>query len=77
MPRYQPYQPNQTQPFRISRSKVDLFLNCPRCFYLDVRLGIKRPSGFPFNLNSAVDALLKKELPYWDKAIKSANIKLD
>lgn len=25
----------------------------------------------------AVDALLKKELPYWDKAIKSANIKLD
>jgi hypothetical protein len=61
MPRYQPYQPNQVNPFRISRSKVDLFLNCPRCFYLDVRLGIKRPSGFPFNLNSAVDALLKKE----------------
>jgi hypothetical protein len=24
-----------------------------------------------------MDALLKKELPYWDKAIKSANIKLD
>ena len=26
---------------------------------------------------TATDALLKKELPYWDKAIKSANIKLD
>ena len=26
---------------------------------------------------SQMDALLKKELPYWDKAIKSANIKLD
>ena len=26
---------------------------------------------------TAMDALLKKELPYWDKAIKSANIKLD
>lgn len=26
---------------------------------------------------TAVDALLKKELPYWNKAIKSANIKLD
>jgi hypothetical protein len=24
-------------------------------------LGVKRPAGFPFNLNSAVDALLKKE----------------
>ena len=55
------YQPGQEAPFRISRSKVDLFLNCPCCFYLDVRLGIKRPPGFPFNLNSAVDALLKKE----------------
>jgi tripartite-type tricarboxylate transporter receptor subunit TctC len=25
----------------------------------------------------AMDALLKKELPYWNKAIKAANIKLD
>lgn len=48
-------------PFRISRSKVDLFLNCPRCFYLDVRLGVGQPPGYPFNLNSAVDKLLKKE----------------
>lgn len=31
------------------------------CFYLDVRLGVARPPGFPFALNSAVDALLKKE----------------
>jgi ATP-dependent exoDNAse (exonuclease V) beta subunit len=40
---------------------LDLFLNCPRCFYLDRRLGVGQPPGFPFNLNSAVDALLKKE----------------
>ena len=32
-----------------------------RCFYLDRRRGIARPSGPPFNLNSAVDALLKSE----------------
>lgn len=55
------YDPLHDTPYRISRSKVDLFLNCPCCFYLDQRLGIKRPPGFPFNLNSAVDALLKKE----------------
>jgi len=36
-------------------------MNCPRCFYLDRRLGIEEPSGPQFNLNIAVDALLKKE----------------
>ncbi len=45
----------------MSRSKIDLFLECPRCFYLDRRLGVGRPPGFPFSLNSAVDYLLKKE----------------
>lgn len=47
--------------FRLSRSKIDLFLNCSRCFYLDRKLGIGQPGGFPFNLNNAVDKLLKKE----------------
>ena len=47
--------------FRLSRSKIALFLECPRCFYIDNKLGTARPPGFPFALNSAVDALLKKE----------------
>ncbi len=47
--------------FKVSRSKIDLFLQCPRCFYLDRRLGVARPPGFPFALNSAVDTLLKQE----------------
>ncbi len=47
--------------WRLSRSKIDLFVNCPRCFYIDNKLGTARPPGFPFNLNSAVDHLLKKE----------------
>ncbi|MEI6627454.1 MAG: PD-(D/E)XK nuclease family protein, partial [bacterium] len=55
------FDPQSKEPFKISRSKLDLFLNCPRCFYLDRRLGVGLPPGFPFNLNSAVDALLKKE----------------
>lgn len=49
------------QHFKVSRSKIDLFLDCQRCFYLDRVKGIGRPPGFPFNLNSAVDHLLKKE----------------
>lgn len=55
------YDPNSNIPFRLSRSKIDLFLNCPRCFYLDRKLGIGQPPGYPFSLNSAVDKLLKKE----------------
>ena len=47
--------------WKLSRSKIDLFSNCPKCFYLDNKLGVKRPPGYPFNLNSAVDHLLKKE----------------
>jgi hypothetical protein len=46
----------------LSRSKIDLFMECGRCFYIDNKLGTARPPGYPFNLNSAVDALLKKEL---------------
>lgn len=47
--------------WKLSRSKIDLFLECPRCFYVDNKLGVARPPGFPFSLNSAVDKLLKKE----------------
>ena len=56
-----PYQPGQTDPFKISRSKIELFKQCPRCFWLEARLKIKRPSSPPFNINKAIDELFKKE----------------
>ncbi len=55
------YEPGQKDAFKLSRSKIDMFLECPRCFYLDRRLGVGRPSMAPFTLNNAVDHLLKKE----------------
>src|SRR3989344_1894940 len=55
------FDPADEKPFKVSRSKIDLFLECPRCFYLDRRLGVGRPPGFPFTINSAIDFLLKKE----------------
>lgn len=55
------FDPGDAKPFRVSRSKIDLFVECPRCFYLDQRLGIKRPDTYPLTLNIAVDELLKKE----------------
>ena len=36
-------------------------MNCPKCFYLEQRLGIPRPSSVPLSLNNAVDQLLKTE----------------
>lgn len=59
--RSKPYQPGQKDPFKVSRSKIDDFLNCPRCFWLDRRMRIKKPDTPPFQINKAVDELLKKE----------------
>ncbi len=55
------YNPESKEPFKLSRSKIDLFLKCPRCFYIDRRLGVGTPPGFPFAINSAIDKLLKQE----------------
>lgn len=61
------FDPKSDKSFRLSRSKIDLFMECPQCFYLDRRLNVGRPPGFPFTLNSAVDALLKKEFDLYRK----------
>ncbi len=55
------FSPSSKEPFKISRSKIDLFTECPRCAYLDLRFGVKRPSMPAFSLNNAVDELLKRE----------------
>ncbi len=46
---------------KLSRSKLELFMECPRCFWLYVGKGIGRPPGFPFTINNAIDFLLKQE----------------
>ncbi len=55
------FDPEADTPYRVSRSGIDRFLECPRCFYLEKRLGIARPDSPGFALNTAVDALLKRE----------------
>lgn len=55
------FDPKSGELFKLSRSKVANFMACPRCFYIDRRLGVGQPPGFPLNLNTAVDTLLKKE----------------
>jgi CRISPR/Cas system-associated exonuclease Cas4 (RecB family) len=65
--RDKPYQPGQGTSFKVSRSKIDFFLECPRCFWLDRRLGIKRPDTPPFQINKAVDELMKSEFDQYRK----------
>lgn len=55
------FDPKDPEPYTVSRSKVDLFVECPRCMYLDARYGIKRPDFPAFTLNNAVDELMKRE----------------
>ncbi len=46
---------------KLSRSKLELFLNCQRCFWLDMKQGLKRPPPAPYTINSSIDSLLKHE----------------
>ena len=49
---------------RLSPSSLNLFLECPRCFYLEQKEGVKRPRGpFP-SLPGGMDLLIKK---YFDR----------
>ena len=55
------YSPNQTDSFKISRSKFSDFLTCKRCFYLDRVKGLDSPGTPGWTLNETTDLLLKKE----------------
>lgn len=55
------FRPGAAEPFRLSRSKLQLFLDCPRCFVLDRRHGVARPDGMTPSINITVDALMKRE----------------
>lgn len=55
------FDPKSKNPYRLSRTGLENFVRCPRCFYLDKRLGIGQPPTPSFTLNKTVDYLLKKE----------------
>jgi|AP95_1055475.scaffolds.fasta_scaffold00740_3 CRISPR/Cas system-associated exonuclease Cas4 (RecB family) len=61
------YSRGTSKKFRISRSKVDDFINCPRCFWLDRVKGLDRTRTPTFAINNAVDRLLKNEFDHYRK----------
>ena len=43
----------------LSATSLALFNECPRCFYLQVKEGIRRPHGIPMPLYTKMDLLIK------------------
>ncbi len=66
---------------QLSPNSLNLFLECPHCFWLDKNLGIKRPPPYPYALNSALDDLMREEFDAYRKKnlvhplLKSSHIK--
>lgn len=50
-----------TEGVTLSRWQLNALTECPRCFWLVNRCGVKLPKSLPFALNSAIDSLLKIE----------------
>ena len=61
------YNPDHEAPYEVSRSRIEAFINCPACFWLDRVKGIKFPGMPSFLLNSATDTLLKKDFDKYRK----------
>ncbi len=53
--------PGSEKPFQLSRYRIERFMGCARCFWLELRRGLKRPEPHPYTLNNAVDLLVKRE----------------
>src|SRR3989344_8664082 len=46
--------------YKLSPSSLNLFENCPKCFYFSIVKNIKRPSGIFPSLGSGMDKVLKE-----------------
>ena len=55
------FKPNNPAPFELSRSKVETFISCKGCFWLDRVAGIKPPEMPSFTINTTTDILLKRD----------------
>lgn len=52
---------NNEKTIQLSPNSLNLYLECPHCFWLEKRMGVRRPPPYPYALNAAVDTLLKEE----------------
>ena len=58
------------EPYELSRSRIENFVRCKSCFYMEQVEGIKFPSIPGFNINEATDVLLKRDFDKYRKVKK-------
>lgn len=56
-----------SKPIRLSQSSIDLYIDCPCCFYRKFNHKIKRPDKARYSLNLEIDKLLKQEFDHYRK----------
>ena len=64
------YQRNHVSPYELSRTRVENFVKCPACFYLQQVKGVQFPSTPGFNINEATDVLLKRDFDVYRESGK-------
>ena len=69
------FDPSHPAPYELSRSRIENFIKCRACFWLEQRKGVKPPEIPSFTLNTTTDILLKRDadavrghhtLPLWE-----------
>ena len=55
------FTPDKAEPYELSRGKIENFLNCEACFWLERARGVKFPGMPGFFLNTNTDTLLKRD----------------
>ena len=56
---------NNSAPYELSRARVENYIKCPACFYMQQVEGVVFPSIPGFNINEATDILLKKDFDFY------------
>ncbi len=57
--------------YKLSPTSINLMLDCPRCFWLQIVKNIKRPAGIFPSLPSGMDSILKK---HFDKFMERGEL---
>jgi len=55
------FNPDNPAPYELSRSRIENFVRCPACFYLQQVKAVPFPSIPGYNINEATDVLLKRD----------------
>ena len=55
------FNPDNPAPYELSRSRIENFVRCPACFYLQQEKAVPSPSIQGYNINEATYVLLKRD----------------